>query len=113
MSLLRAKFAENLAPLFKLKGREEELFLMGLFSVLDIILEKSMEEALSMVMLTGDVSQALIHGEGKLAPVLDFMLKYETADWREISRQLLLAEVDVDSIYHAYVDSLQWYRKLA
>ncbi len=113
MSLLRAKFAENLAPLFNLKGKEEELFLMGLFSVLDVILEKPMEEALSMVMVAGDVREALIHHTGRYAMLLDFMLKYETADWQEVSRQLLLAEIDVESIYQAYVESLQWYRQLA
>ena len=46
LSLLRAKFAENLAPTFGLAMKSEELFLMGLFSVLDIILSKPMNEAL-------------------------------------------------------------------
>lgn len=31
LSLIRAKFAENLAPLFQLQNKTEELFLMGLF----------------------------------------------------------------------------------
>lgn len=112
LSLLRAKFAENLAPVFGMKDKEEELFLMGLFSVLDVILEKPMEEALSMVMVAGDVREALIRGSGRLAPVLDFMASYETADWQEVSRQLLLAEIDVDSIHDAYVKALIWYRNL-
>lgn len=112
LSLLRAKFAENLAPVFGMKDKGEELFLMGLFSVLDVILEKPMEEALSMVMVAGEVREALLQGKGKLAPVLDFMVKYEMADWQEVSRQLLLAEIDVDSIYDAYVKALSWYRNL-
>ena len=37
LSLLRAKFAENLASSFGLAMKKEELFLMGLFSVLDVI----------------------------------------------------------------------------
>lgn len=113
MSLLRAKFAEGLAPAFGLKGCEEELFLMGLFSVLDVILEKTMEEALSMVMVAGSVREALIQRTGKYGPVLDFILKYEKADWQEVSRLLLLVDISVDSIYEAYEASLQWYRKLA
>ena len=42
LSLLRAKFAENLAPSYGLALKSDELFLMGLFSVLDIILSKPM-----------------------------------------------------------------------
>lgn len=113
ISLLRAKFAENLASLFDLKGKEEELFLMGLFSVIDVILDKTMEEALSMVKVAGDVRDALIDRKGKLAPIMDFLIGYETADWQEVSRLLILAEVDIKDIYEAYVNSLQWYRKLA
>ncbi len=52
LSLLRAKFAENLAPSFGLAMKADELFLMGLFSVLDVILEKPMEEALKMVQVS-------------------------------------------------------------
>ena len=44
LSLLRAKFAENLASSFGLAAQGSELFLMGLFSVLDVILEKPMLE---------------------------------------------------------------------
>lgn len=112
ISLLRAKFAENLAPVFGLKDKAEELFLMGLFSVLDAILEKPMEEALSMVMVAGEVRRALLDGEGALAPVLDFVVKYETADWQDVSRTLLLREIEVDTIYQAYAGALGWYRNL-
>ena len=112
LSLLRAKFAENLAPVFEGKNKAEELFLMGLFSVLDVILEKPMEEALKMVMVAGDVRLALIEGKGSLAPVHDLMKQYESANWQEVSRRLLLADMDVEQVNNAYVDALRWYRDL-
>lgn len=112
LSLLRAKFAENLADAFEMKAKSEELFLMGLFSVLDVILEKSMEEALEMVKVAGDVKDALLHGTGKLSPVLDLMLQYENANWQEVSRQLIVAKLDVETISKAYQDALCWYRNL-
>lgn len=112
LSLLRAKFAENLAPVFGMRNKSEELFLMGLFSVLDVILEKTMTEALELVRVAGDVRQALIDGTGCLAPVYDMMKQYETANWQEVSRQLLLAEMDVKKVSDAYVNALSWYRSL-
>lgn len=112
LSLLRAKFAENLGPVFGLKDRTEELFLMGLFSVLDVILEKTMEEALQMVMVTGEVRDALLSGTGKLAPVMNLLLQYENANWQEVSRLLLLDRRDVEPVNQAYMKSLEWYRDL-
>ena len=112
LSLLRAKFAELLGPMFGMQNKSEELFLMGLFSVLDVILEKPMAEALEMVMVAGDVKEALINGSGRLSPVLDLMQQYENANWQEVSRLLLLAKMDVDPVNNAYMDSLRWYRDL-
>ena len=62
--------------------------------------------------MAGDVRQALIDGTGCLAPVYDMMKQYETANWQEVSRQLLLAEMDVKKVSDAYVNALSWYRSL-
>lgn len=112
ISLLRAKFAENLAKTFELAGKTEELFLMGLFSVLDIILEKSMEDALKVVKVSKDISEALIWEKGKLGVVLDFVKRYECADWAEISRQMIVYKIDLKDVEEAYMDALVWYRRL-
>lgn len=112
LSLLRAKFAENLAPVFEKAIHSSELFLMGLFSVLDLILDMPMEEALEMVKVSKDIRDALVRKDGKFASVLDFILQYENANWQEVSRQMLLKNIDMNQVYDAYVNSLQWYRDL-
>ena len=112
LSLLRAKFAEKLAGVFGMENKGEELFLMGLFSVLDVILEKPMEDALEMVKVDGEIRGALIRQSGPLAPVLELMTHYETANWQDVSRQLVLAEIDVKPVSEAYEEALRWYRDL-
>lgn len=112
LSLLRAKFAENLSAAFGLSMKKEELFLLGLFSVLDVILEKSMEEALKLVTVSKDISDALLYNKGKLAPIYDFMVQYENANWPEISRQMILQNIEEEVVSKAYMDSLVWYRDL-
>ena len=77
LSLLRAKFAENLAPVFGMAMRSQELFLTG-----------------------------------SLAEVLHFIVKYESAEWQEVSRQLVLKNIEIPDVSHAWVSSLQWYAKL-
>ncbi|MCR4961036.1 MAG: HDOD domain-containing protein [Lachnospiraceae bacterium] len=110
LSLLRARFSENLAGVFDLKMQEEELFLMGLFSVLDVILEKPMNEALDMIQVSKPIRDALVSGTGKLALVFELVKSYESADWTEVSRLLLLQEKDDKAVSSAYMDALSWYR---
>lgn len=112
LSLLRAKFAENLAVPFGISMKKDELFLLGLFSVLDVILEMPMEEALKLVTVSKDISDALLYKKGKLADIYDFMTHYETANWPEVSRQMILQNVDEEVVFRAYMDSLVWYRNL-
>ena len=112
LSLLRAKFAEYLGSVYGLQNQGEELFLMGLFSVLDVILEKTMKEALEMVKVSKDIEMALIYGKGRFFPVYNMMLQYENASWNEVSRLLLLENKDVTPVNEAYLESLRWYRDL-
>ena len=112
VSLIRAKFAEKLAPAFEMASRDSEVFLMGLFSVLDVILNMSMKEALKMVNVSKDISDALVDQNGKFAPLLHFMLQYETGNWQEVSRIMILENISIDQVYSAYIHTLQWYREI-
>lgn len=112
LSLLRARFAENLAPGFGLAIKKDELFLMGLFSVLDVILEKPMQEALEYMHVNERIESALTKGEGILAPVLDFVLQYEAANWQEVSRLMILGDMSMEFVQQAYMNALEWYKEL-
>jgi len=110
--MLRAKFAENLAPEFELAMQAPELFIMGLFSALDIMLGKTMEDALEMVQVSKNVREALLENTGDFAKVLQFIKRYEDADWTEVSRLLVLDNIDMDKVYTSYLGALRWYRDL-
>lgn len=112
LSLLRAKFAENLACVFEMGVQAPELFLMGLFSVVDLILGKPMNEALEMLKVSKNIRSALVEDSGPLAPVLDFVRLYEAGEWQEISRLMLLGNILMDPVQEAYTTSLEWYRDL-
>lgn len=112
LSLLRAKFAENISGQFELGVFGPELFLMGLFSVVDLILNKPMDEALALLKVSKNISKALVNHEGPFTDVLDFIQVYEAGDWQEVSRLLLINEMSIDAVYEAYLSSLEWYRDL-
>lgn len=112
VSLLRAKFAECLAPAFGLALKASELFLLGLFSVLDIVLNVPLEEALGRVNVSKVISDALISHKGELTDVYDFILAYENADWQEVCRMLIVKNVEIDTVYKAYTEAVTWYKDM-
>ncbi len=112
ISLLRAKFSENLASIFEMAGLASELFLAGMFSVLDIMLDQPMEEALKVVKVSKNISDALLNDKGNLAPMLRFVKAYENASWQEVSRVMVLDKIEMDAVYGAYIKTLEWYRDL-
>jgi EAL and modified HD-GYP domain-containing signal transduction protein len=85
---------------------------MGLFSALDIILDMPMERALSVVQVPDPIRHALLRKSGELYPVLELILWYETADWINASRSLILNKLESSDVFGAYLESLMWYNTL-
>ena len=112
VSLLRAKFLECLAPSFGMGLKASELFLMGLFSVLNIILSMPMEEALNKVNVSKDIREALLSCKGEFADIYGFMTAYENADWQEVSRMQILKNIDSDAVFKAYIEAVCWYKEM-
>ena len=112
LSLIRAKFAENLAPAFHMAIKAGILFLAGLFSLLDIILQRPMNEAMSEIAADDEIRDALVERKGPVADVLSIIYAYERADWHESSIIMVRNDVDIEVLSQAYLDSLFWYRQL-
>ena len=112
VSLLRAKFAENLAGLFGLAMQADSLFLMGLFSILDVMLDVSIEEALTMVSVSDNIRKALVKHSGPFYPILEFIQYYEAADWTSVARYIILHNIEADKVYTSYIETIKWYSDL-
>jgi len=102
-ALVRAKMSEEVAAILH-ESDVEEFFTVGLFSVLDALLDKSMSEVLSMVELSSLVHEALIERKGKRGEVLQCVLAYEQGDWEGVQHLGL----DHSTLQKSYWDSLAW-----
>ena len=108
LSLTRAKFAEQLAEMAGMKKQAGELFLMGMFSVLDALMDRPMEEMLAEVPLSKDIKNALLTGGGPYGQVYQAMLAYEHAQWvlfSDLASSLGMPEAPVAG---AFRKSLAW-----
>ncbi len=112
LSLIRAKFAENIATAFEMGVHAPSLFLAGLFSLLDVMLDKPMEEAIQEVFVDQKIHQALVDKQGPMSSVLKLIDLYEHANWEAVSIMIIRRSIELDAISQAYMDALVWYRDL-
>lgn len=112
LALIRAKFAEEVAGAFELGVFQPSLFIAGLFSLLDVMLEKPMEEALDEVAVNKAVRAAILGQESPMTPVMELIYAYEKGDWDQVSILQVQNNADREHISRAYLDALHWYRSL-
>jgi c-di-GMP-related signal transduction protein len=105
-SLVRARFCESLANSSR-KGLEQSAFLMGLFSLLDALIDRPIEEALAEMNLAPEIA-AVLSGKAPegdtLKRVYDLAKAYELADWarvEELAPQLSLVTGSLGEVYCA------------
>jgi len=112
LSLIRAKFAENLAPAFEMAIKSGALFITGLFSLLDVILQMPLDKAIDEVGASGEIRDALIERKGQLSEVMKLIFAYEHADWHNTSLIMVRNKIDIEDLSNAFLDALHWYRNL-
>jgi len=112
LSLIRARFAENLSKAFSVGVFAPSLFMLGLFSLLDVILERPMEEAVKEVALDEGVRAALVEKTGDFYNILEFIHSYEHANWDEVAVKMVRYDLDLEEVTTAFVDALVWYKAL-
>jgi EAL and modified HD-GYP domain-containing signal transduction protein len=103
-SLLRARMCETLAESLTIK--HDATFVVGLFSTLDALLDRPMEEVLHDLPLTEEVNDAILHKQGTLGQILQCAIAYEQGDWE----QLPDLGLDNAAIKNAYLEAIQWTR---
>lgn len=110
LSICRARFCENLIRLAGHK-REDQAFLMGMFSLLDALLDQPLEDALSSVGVSADVTHALL-GTGaeanNLSPIYELARHYEAGNWDEVETLAGLCGFPATSAAEAYVEASKW-----
>lgn len=102
ISMIRAKMAENIAEL--VHSDKEVCFTIGLFSVIDALMDQEMSELMVVFPLPENMKSALLKHEGELGKILSCVIAYETGDW-EHAVYVDLKEEDLQS---SFLSALKW-----
>jgi EAL and modified HD-GYP domain-containing signal transduction protein len=110
LALTRARFFELTAG--GLPGGDavqtENLFILGLFSLLDGMLQTPMPEILANLPLDQDVKQALLAGTGRYAAWLDMAHRLEQGDWPALESTLKALAVPAELAAESYQKAMEF-----
>ena len=113
LSLLRAKFCELIATDIKRPGLTPDTgFLLGIFSLLDVLLSLPMEDVLKEVALSDELNAALLGEDNDLRHLLDLVIAYEKGDWDAVITCCDSVKLPVDHLKPTYDKVLEWYNIL-
>ncbi|GEM_PF-2954134 len=102
MAAIRARMAEVLAPLLGLNPGKA--FTLGLFSLLDAIIQAPIREILVSLPLSKDLKAALEEGTGPYARLLSLIKNYEQGHWS----QVVNTPVPAAQLGEAYLQAIEW-----
>lgn len=108
ISLIRAKLMELLALELGLRDQHFDFFLTGMFSSIDTLLNKSMEEIISSLPLSKGVEEALLGKSNQAFQLLQVILHIERGEWTALDRHELVNDIKEGTLMSLYIHSIKW-----
>jgi c-di-GMP phosphodiesterase len=103
IALQRAHMAESMAKIYG-QPQPEVFFLVGLFSVLDALMDQPMAQIITELNLTSTISDALLNYEGLAGFILKGIKAYENGDWATVKTLNIPDEI----LTNIYLDSIKY-----
>ena len=107
MSIMRSRFCKRLAEKAGCSN-PDTFFTIGMFSLLDAIMSKSMKSILKSLPLSEEINECLIFHKGELGAALDCAIAHEQGEWHMIK----FANLTPSEINEIYIETLEWCRSI-
>ena len=108
LAAVRAKFCERLGQESPRETKPNELFMLGLFSLLHAMLDTSITDVLKKIPVSDDIKQALIDQKGPISVFLEIVIAYETGNSKECLKSLKTLQLPKNKLYPIYLASLEF-----
>ncbi|HKM66879.1 MAG TPA: HDOD domain-containing protein [Candidatus Acidoferrum sp.] len=106
-ALTRAYFCEDFAAPAGFHDKSATMFLMGLLSVADALLDKPIEEVLRTLPIDPEVKSALCGGENRYRDLYEVLLALERAQWPRLTTFTERLGCPEDNIPDSYQSAIQ------
>ncbi len=107
-SITRGRLTELLGESYFEKHDRDNLFIVGVFSLLDAILKMPMDQVLEKIQLPETVTEALLTRGGIYGPFLQLTEACEEADNKRILELADLLQYDAEKVNECHMAALAW-----
>ena len=107
MSVVRARMCEIITGRTK-AGDTDSGFLLGLFSLIDVILNKSMEDIVLSLPLMDEIKEALLGYKNSLFHIMQLIKAYESGSWYNTQRFANVVQIEEKVMPGIYQEALEW-----
>lgn len=112
-TLLRAKLLEVVASLAGLGQDASDLFLVGMFSLIDAMINQPLESILEGLPLDNDIKNTLLGNESRFQKIYQLVLSYEKGDWTKVGELSKDMKLEEDQLPGFYKQSVEWVNSVA
>jgi len=106
MAVIRARFLQLIGQ--ELNKDSNEMFLLGLFSLIDAMLDRNMKEILKQLSISEKIKEALIDRKGELYVFIRLIETYETGNWTAFRYAQKKSGMGDIKILDFYVQAITW-----
>ena len=110
--MIRAKLCEQLTSVGSMANRSAEAFIMGMFSMMDLLTDRPLGDVLKELPISEDVKRALLGEQGTMKTILDLAIAYEKGAWDIVHGLTAAIGIKPDSILRLYLNALQWVEEI-
>jgi EAL and modified HD-GYP domain-containing signal transduction protein len=108
LAFQRGEIAQTLAmQIAKLQQKHADCYLVGMFSVLDQLLENNLATILAELPLSDEVNEALLEKKGSMGLLYRLILAHEQADWREVTSLAAELGLPEESVIESYLQCVK------
>jgi EAL and modified HD-GYP domain-containing signal transduction protein len=107
-SIIRARFCESISSKAGLADHAEDLFLLGLFSMIDVLTDRPMDLILNEFPISDEVKEALLGESNRLRHVYESVCAYEQGSWEAFSTLASKLKIDESEFPPLYEKSVEW-----
>ncbi|MEZ9175307.1 EAL and HDOD domain-containing protein [Vibrio kanaloae] len=108
LSLQRAQFCQRMSRYQAFEGHQEQAFMIGLFSLLDALLDLSLENLVEQLPLCKSIKVALLRREGPYGTLLALEESFEHADWQQIDEHCADLGLNVEQVKTELTEARRW-----
>lgn len=105
---IRGKFCELLGADAHEQTSPSEMFTLGIFSLIDAVIDQPMDKILGELPLSSQIKHALVDAKGRLAGYIELVRSYETGQWNRVSRLSKALKLDDRTLPARYLHACKW-----